>query len=279
MTSAKAHSTGHRGREPRGHGSRKQTGGGHGAQGRAARGHGAGRHGAQHHTVRWIVVGALVVGVIAAIQWLPVGDWIEGAKSWIDGLGWAGPLVFVAGYVVMALLLLPASAFTVAAGSLFGLGLGLLWASIGANLTAIIAFLVARHLARGALEKKLRGNERFEALDDAIGEGTWKVVLLLRLSPIVPFGFSNYAMGLTQVRFAPYCLATLLGMLPGTFVYVYAGWIGAESLHGGPGSAGQWILLGVGLAASVALTWWLARVARAKLSGGAKTARKAKSHR
>jgi len=182
--------------------------------------------------------------------------------------------VFVALYVVVGLLLLPASAMTVAAGSIFGLWLGFLWAVIGANLTAIAAFLIARHLARGALERKLKSNERFKELDEAIGEGTWKIVALVRLSPIVPFSFANYAMGLTQVEFGPYCLATFLGMLPGTFVYVYLGYVGAESLHGGSKSTGQWVLLGVGLIASAALVFWVTRMARGKLHHGKSGARK-----
>src|SRR4051812_13163099 len=225
-------------------------------------------------TVRWILIGAGVIALIAALQWLPVGAWIEGAKGWFESLGAFGPVVFVALYVLVGLLLLPASAMTVAAGSIFGLWLGFAWAVIGANLTAIAAFLIARHLARGALERKLKSNERFEELDDAIGEGTWKIVALVRLSPIDPFSFANYAMGLTQVGFGPYCLATFLGMLPGTFVYVYVGYVGAESLHGGAKSTGQWILLGVGLIASAALALWLTRMARGKLHHGKSGTRK-----
>jgi uncharacterized membrane protein YdjX (TVP38/TMEM64 family) len=224
--------------------------------------------------VRWILIGAGVIALIAALQWLPVGDWIESAKGWFEDLGAFGPIVFVALYVAIGLLLLPASAMTIAAGSIFGLWLGFLWAVIAANLTAIAAFLVARHLARGALERKLKSNERFKELDDAIGAGTWKIVALVRLSPIVPFSFANYAMGLTQVGFGPYCLATFLGMLPGTFVYVYLGYVGAESLHGGSKSTSQWILLGVGLVASAALVFWLTRMARAKLRHGKKGTRK-----
>jgi uncharacterized membrane protein YdjX (TVP38/TMEM64 family) len=93
------------------------------------------------------------------------------------------------------------------------------------------------------------------------------VVLLLRLSPIVPFGFANYAMGLTSVGFGPYVLASVLGMLPGTFLYVYLGWIGIESVRGGERSAWEWTFLGVGLAATAVLTWWMSRAAHAKLQG------------
>lgn len=236
-------------------------------------------HGERGHTVRWIVIGVLVLAAIAAIQWLPVGDWIQGAKSWFQDLGAFGPVVFIAAYVVVGLLLLPASALTIAAGSFFGLWLGFAWAVVGANLTAVLAFLIARHLARGALEKRMRSNERFEKLDDAIGSGTWKLVLLLRLSPIVPFGFANYALGLTRVEFVPSTLATFVGMLPGTFVYVYLGFIGAESLHGGGKTTGQWILLGVGLLASAALVFWLTRMAKAQLSERGNAAHSKPAHK
>ena len=93
---------------------------------------------------------------------------------------------------------------------------------VGASLGAIAAFLVARYVARRAIERRLAGHPRFAALDRAIEKEGRKIVFLLRLSPVFPFVFLNYALGLTRVRFADYALACF-GMLPGTLLYVYYG--------------------------------------------------------
>lgn len=223
---------------------------------------------------RWIVVGVLVLLAIAALQWLPVGDWVKSLQQWIESLGAFGPILFAFVYVVASLLFVPASALTLAAGAVFGLGWGLLLVSFASTVTAACAFLIARHIAREKLERWARKHDRFAALDRAIGEGNWKIVVLLRLSPIIPFNLSNYLFGLTKLDFWPYVLASWIGMLPGTFVYVYLGSLGAAGVSGGKKSPLQWTLLGVGLVASVVAVIWVGRMARGKIEkrgGGAKS--------
>ena len=118
---------------------------------------------------------------------------------------------------------------------------------------------------RRTSEVPSRGSERFRAIDRAIGENGWKVVGLLRLSPLIPFSVSNYLYGLTAVRFLPFILASWVGMLPATFLYVYLGAAGRSA--GGKGGRGpwEWALLAGGLIATVAVTILLARVARREL--------------
>ncbi|MCL5123351.1 MAG: TVP38/TMEM64 family protein, partial [Deltaproteobacteria bacterium] len=118
--------------------------------------------------------------------------------------------VFVAGFYVLAtVLLVPGSVITLGAGFLFGVPLGLLTVWIGANLGAAVAFLLGRTIARGWVEQKVKGNPKFAAIDEALGKEGFKIVLLLRLSPIFPFSLLNYVLGITKVPFRKairYCL-------------------------------------------------------------------------
>ena len=175
--------------------------------------------------------------------------------------------VFVAVYAIACVALVPASVLTLAAGAVFGLVEGTVVAFIAATLGAAAAFLVARYLARDAVERRLAGNSRFVALDRALAVEGFKVIALLRLSPLFPFSFLNYALGLTRVRFGEYVLASV-GMIPGTLLYVYYGKLagdvaalaGPSPVHRG---TAYYVVLGVGLAATVAVTVVIAEVSRA----------------
>ncbi len=215
--------------------------------------------------VKWILAAAAAVGVIAAARLLPVAEWTKALESWISGRGAAGYLVFYAVYVVAALLFVPGAALTIAAGFVFGLWRGGLIVSAAATTAAALAFLIARHLARGAVEARARKDRRFTAIDKAIGERGWKIVALLRLSPAVPFSLSNYFYGLTAIRFWPYVLTSWLAMLPGTVLYVYLGAAGKAAARGAGRPAAENVYLGLGLVATIAVTVYLTRVARAAL--------------
>ena len=215
--------------------------------------------------VKWVLAAAAAVGLTAAARLLPVAEWTKGLESWISGRGAAGYLVFYAVYVVAALLFVPGAALTIAAGFLFGLWRGTVTVSLAATTAAALAFLIARHVARGAVEARARKDRRFTAIDKAIGERGWKIVALLRLSPAVPFSLSNYFYGLTAIRFWPYVLTSWLAMLPGTVLYVYLGAAGKAAARGAARSSAENVYLGLGLLATVAVTVYLTRVARAAL--------------
>jgi uncharacterized membrane protein YdjX (TVP38/TMEM64 family) len=139
---------------------------------------------------------------------------------------------------------------------------------IGATAGAALAFLIARHVARERVEKVARKREDFRAIDRAIGEKGWKIVALLRLSPLVPFSLSNYLYGLTAIRFGPYVLASALAMLPGTVLYTYLGVAGRAAAAASTGerrSPLEWVALGAGLAATVVATVLVTRIARREL--------------
>lgn len=215
--------------------------------------------------MKWILAAAVVLGLIAASRLLPVASWTRQLEGWISGMGAAGYAAFYAIYVVGALLFVPGAALTVAAGFLFGLLRGTAIVSLAATTAAALAFLIARHAARGAVEARARKDARFTAIDKAIGERGWKIVALLRLSPAVPFSLSNYFYGLTAIRFWPYLLTSWVAMLPGTVLYVYLGAAGRAAAQGEGRTPLETAYLAVGLAATVAVTVYLTRVARRAL--------------
>ncbi len=214
---------------------------------------------------KWVALGAGVAALFVAWRLLPLNDWLREFQDWISGLGPLGGVLYGLAYVAAALLFVPGILLTLGAGYIFGLAWGVVLVSIASTAAAALAFLIARYIARSRVEKLARGNEKFRAIDNAIGENGWKVVGLLRLSPLIPFSISNYLYGLTAVRFLPFVLASWLGMLPATFLYVYLGAAGKSVGEGGGRSPWEWALLGAGLLATVAVTVILTRLARKQL--------------
>ena len=211
-----------------------------------------------------IAAGVAAAALFAAWWLLPLKEWLGVFQSWIGGMGVFGGVVFGAAYIVAALLFVPGAALTLAAGLAFGVVWGTVVVSIASTIAAALAFLIARYAARERISRLAHRNERFAAIDRAIGENGWKVVGLLRLSPVVPFSLSNYLYGLTSVRFLPYLLASWIGMLPGTILYVAIGAAGHGSSKGGR-SPVEWVFLGAGVLATAAVTVWLSRVAGKQL--------------
>ena len=211
---------------------------------------------------------AAVVGIVLLGRM--TGSYVPAFADWVNGLGLWGPLVFIAGYSVAVVAFVPASLLTLAAGAIFGVAAGTAYVFVAATIGSCLAFLVSRYVARQAVERRVVGNERFAAIDHAVGEQGRKIVFLLRLSPVFPFNLLNYALGLTRVRFADY-LAASVGMLPGTLLYVYsgkgAGEVAAFAGGGGTGEGtAQNVLLVVGLVATVVVTTIVTRIARKALA-------------
>lgn len=185
-------------------------------------------------------------------------------------------LTFVALYIAATVLFVPGLLITMAAGLLFGLVHGSLLVSVASVAGASLAFLIGRYLARDWVTKKVSDNSRFLAIDEAIGAQGAKVVFLLRLSPIFPFNLLNYTLGLTRVSFGQYVLASWIGMLPGTVMYVYLGSLAGSVAELAAGreekTPGQWALLGVGLIATIAVTLVITRLAKRALDERLSTA-------
>ena len=164
------------------------------------------------------MAGSLADGSLAR----PLGGLLPRFAEWVEGLGFWGPAVFIAGYVVTTVAFIPGAVMTLAAGAVFGLPKATAYVLTGATLGSAVAFLFSRHLAREAVAARVAGNARFAAIDRAVGTQGFKMVLLMRLSPVFPYNLLNYSLGLTTVRFTDYALASI-GMLPGTLLYAYYG--------------------------------------------------------
>src|SRR5437660_12112428 len=183
---------------------------------------------------------ALLVSVIAlflAMRFLPVQQWLKSFNDWVGQMGVVGVFIFIGVYVLATVLLAPGSILTIGAGFAFGLWKGFLAVSVGATLGASLAFLIGRFIARDKIETIAKGNDKFRKIDNAIGKQGAKLIFLLRLSPVIPFNLSNYFYGLTAVRFWPYVLASWIGMMPGTFLYVYIGTAGKAAISAASGEA------------------------------------------
>jgi uncharacterized membrane protein YdjX (TVP38/TMEM64 family) len=215
---------------------------------------------------RWVIVLVALVALVFLIARAGpiVQPYLERFAVWVDGLGPVGPIVFISGYVLATVALIPASALTLASGAVFGLARGVVYAFLAAAIGAALSFLIARYVARSRVESRIAGDPKFAAIDRAIGASGLLITALLRLSPVFPFSLLNYALGITRVRFLHYNLASF-AMLPGTFLYVYLGTLGGEAAKGEAKGWQDWTLRIVGLVATIVVTTIVTRVARRAL--------------
>ena len=200
---------------------------------------------------------------------LPVLGWMVDFIRWAKGIGPAGGVLYAAVYIVGTALFFPGLPLTLGAGFIYGAVIGTLVVSPASVAGASLAFLIARYLARDWVTRRLKKYPQAATIDRAIEKNGFKVVVLLRLQPVLPFNMLNYALGLTSIRLRDYMLASWIGMFPATVLYVYLGSIMndvSDLLRGRPNSgiAGRVLLWG-GLAAIVVLVWWLGRIAKKAL--------------
>ncbi len=220
---------------------------------------------------RALGLGVLVAVAVLAFVFLPLKHWIAIFLAWIHGFGAAGAFVYALAYVLGTVFFFPGTALTAAAGLLYGPVVGVLIVSPASVAGATLAFLIGRYFARDWVKSKLANYPRFSAIDQAVEKRSFKVVLLLRLQPVfLPFAMLNYALGVTGVRLRDYVLASWLGMLPATILYVYLG----SAVHnitdlteGRFPETGMWghLLFWGGLVATVALVVFAGRIARSAL--------------
>ena len=213
-----------------------------------------------------VATGLFIALAIVAARFFHLQDHFKQALAWVGTLGPWGPLLFIALYLLATILFIPGSVLTLSAGALFGVVAGSLYVSIGSTLGATAAFLLGRHVARDAIARKLAGNTRFTAIDKAVASEGWKIVGLTRLSPAVPFTLLNYAFGLTQVSLRDYVLASWIGMMPGTVLYVYLGSLANAATGERTRTPAEWALYGVGLIATIAVTIQVTRIAKRSLA-------------
>ncbi|MFW6189751.1 MAG: TVP38/TMEM64 family protein [Planctomycetota bacterium] len=238
---------------------------------------------------RWAIPVAVVLAAVAlfvgARQTTLVKDAIVAVLDFCKGLGfWAAPVIALA-YVVACVFMFPGSLLTVGSGfvfaaitgsALWGVVAGTATVSISSTLGACTAFSVGRWIARDWVRRKVAGDPRFAAIDRAVGEHGFKIVVLTRLTVVFPFVLQNYVYGLTDVSFWNHAIGSLIGMLPGTVAFVYLGAV-AQSLTAiaageATGGPTKWIVIGVGLVFAFAAATYVGRVARRALQEAAEEA-------
>jgi uncharacterized membrane protein YdjX (TVP38/TMEM64 family) len=210
----------------------------------------------------WAVVGVILL--VLCLSWflLPLREWIEALQSWLLGLGLWGVLIFTILLIGITFLPAPDWPLPIAAGYVYGFwAFPLTYVSIA--FASVLAFLAARYLLRDKIRSLLNRSPKYRGLDKAVADDGWQVVVLVRLSPIVPFNLQNYALGVTAIPFLQYLTATLVGIIPGIAIYVYFGIFG-KGLGSGP-TVFDWVLFGLGVLATVALAILVARKTKAKL--------------
>jgi len=206
-----------------------------------------------------LVLGA--VALLAAVRFLPVGEVVAALADRIRGTGPAGVATFGAAYVAAELLALPLAPFTLGAGWAFGALLGAAVTVPATTVGATAAFALTRALVRQP-DRLAAGEGRLSRALRTAGEGGFRLVFLLRLSPLTPFSVLNFAFGATPMRTRDFALATFLGTIPSALAYGFLGSLLARP--GDPIPGGPW-LAAAGVAATLGIAWAL----RSRLAGGA----------
>lgn len=217
--------------------------------------------------IKPILILLVVGGLLFALSKSGIGEQISDLGEKVAGYGLPGLIAFVALYVVASIIFLPASVLTLAAGGAWGVVTGTIIVSIASTLAAACSFLVGRHLARDWVREKTRNMPVFKAIESAVDEEGWKMVGLTRLTPVFPFTLLNYAYGITAVKFWPYVIASWIGMLPGTILYVYLGKIAKDAVAGTESTTAGWVLKMVALLATIAVTVMITKSAKKALDG------------
>ena len=213
----------------------------------------------------------IAIGLVAiAASQLNLQRYLQPALLWVQSLGSLGAIGFILLYALATVLFLPGSLLTLGGGAIFGVLWGSVYVFVAATVGATLAFLIGRYGVRNWVSRQLASNPKFSAVDRAIAEAGFKIVLLTRLSPVFPFSLLNYALSITQVSLRDYVLGSI-GMLPGTVTYVYLGSLAGNLVAIDQSAQGQamtlqWVIRLVGLAATVAVTLYSTRIAKQALA-------------
>ncbi len=220
-------------------------------------------------TARLLLWLGLIAGLLCFAWYGDAPALLRAVLTRIQGLGVRGILLFVLSYTLAAVFLLPAVVLTLGAGAIYGVVKGFVVVAIAETLGATAAFFVGRYVARDWVWKLIEGNPTLVAIDEVVAREGWKIVGLVRLSPAFPFILLNYAFSVTRVSARDYILASCVGMMPGTVMYVYIGALAGDLALVGAGqrvhTPVEWALYALGLVVTLAVTICVTRVARTAL--------------
>lgn len=209
-------------------------------------------------------VGAIILILLAS---LATSNWIGRQTttliSYIASAGWQGQIVFLAALTVVCLTgIVPASILAIAAGTIYGFNIGVMLSAVGLLVGGVTGFAGARYLFREIASPWVNSRIALRKIDADIARQGWRVVALLRLSPVAPFGLTSYALGLTHLRFRDYLIGSF-GSMPAMAAFVYGGALAREALYSPSRNAIPLVKLGItglGVAATLAASIHFYRV-------------------
>ena len=217
---------------------------------------------------RWwplVAAGSFLLAMVVVGRAIDVGRHLEAAQGWTAALGILAPAAYVVVYVAATLIGVPGMPFTLLSPVLFGLRPAFVVMVMGSAISAALAFLIARYLARDALAERLAGTAGFTRLSALVEKHDWAVIPVLRILPIAPFAVVNYGFGLTGISFWRYFVWSELAMIPMNAVLVLgAGLLFDATTRGGVAS---WPVLGAAAAAALVVIG-LAALGRRALARG-----------
>ena len=223
-------------------------------------------------TCKLILLFVVVTSLIITGQYFNLSEVLRNTLIWIKNLGLWSPIIFIILYNLATLILIPGVVLTMGGGVIFGVFLGSIYVFFASTLGAAIAFIIGRYISRDWVSQQLNKYPKFDAINKAVVREGFKIVFLTRLCPLFPFNLLNYAFGVMQVSFKDYILGSL-GMIPGTFMYVYLGsLIGDITLIGIPHKSTnftievtKWIINIIGLITTVLVTIYVTILAKKAL--------------
>jgi uncharacterized membrane protein YdjX (TVP38/TMEM64 family) len=196
-------------------------------------------------------------------QWT---SWMEQAVAWIEHTGPIGWVWFVILYTISCVLFLPGSILSFGAGAVYGFAGGTLLVSIASVGGALTNFLTTRYLLRGWMELRLARSRKFQALNHVATRDAWRLIILTRISPILPHSLVSCALGLSHVPFWRYIVASWIGFLPISAAYAFAGAVFGSAakggIHQGPTA---WMIYATEILITILVTIWITRAAHKAL--------------
>jgi uncharacterized membrane protein YdjX (TVP38/TMEM64 family) len=223
-----------------------------------------------HKSAPWLKLTLLLAVIFAAVvaSRFISRDQVFAVMDRARNVGWTGYIGLIFAYGVWCAFGLPASIPSLAAAATFGFSRAVMIAYFGANLGALIGFLISRHLARDWFTEIVGKRIALAQINRAVAERGWRIVMITRLPPISPFSIVNYAYGLTHVSLREFLIGTAIGIIPGTTAYIYLGTILGDVAQttGRARTPIEWAIYICGFIATIAVCIYLVGAAKRALA-------------